>query len=632
VDVGYMPQDIALQVMFTVGEVLSYYAKLHGLTQEFFEERKQFLMSFLEIPPDHRIVGSLSGGQQRRLSLAVALLQNPKLLILDEPTVGVDPLLRARIWKYLVEVARSGVSIIITTHYIEEAKAADMVGLMRNGRLLDEGPPQVLMSRYGHESLEDTFLHLCQAQEAELAKQKSDDEDAKANGLSLPLSASDSFNNSLNSLAAPLLTSVAVGSAAGSLNAPNSPPPNYHSTGMVYQSEEGNEKVSYCAEFGPRKRVITAELYKGFTRMRRNVAFIIFQFLIPSLQVVLFCLAIGKPPENLNLGIVNFDAGHNGTMLSQSIIDDLPSHSFHKINYHSVDDALHAVRHGSSWGVLHFPETFTENLILRYKYNDVDPAIINGSVLDMTLDMSNQQIASFIVQEVQTAFTDMAISLSPNARQPLILNAPVYGSASPKFTDFIAPGMIISIAFAQAISGTAVTFVLDKKSGTMDRSWAAGVRPSEVMASQMVLQFCTLFFQIAFLLFFALVIFSLPMKGSIALVMFLAMSLGMTGMMCGLVISAVCEDEQQAMQLALGSFFPVLLLSGIIWPIEAVPMGLRYISYALPTTHAATAMRSIMSRGWGMDEKGVWTGFAVIGGWIAFLFLSAVKSLKAKSP
>jgi ABC-type multidrug transport system ATPase subunit len=79
---------------------------------------RRWLYDFLELPSEDRIVRNLSGGQQRRLSLAVALLHNPELLVLDEPTVGVDPLLRLKIWDHLRAIAVTGVTIIITTHYI----------------------------------------------------------------------------------------------------------------------------------------------------------------------------------------------------------------------------------------------------------------------------------------------------------------------------------------------------------------------------------------------------------------------------------------------------------------------------------------------------------------------------------
>lgn len=103
-----------------------------------------------------------SGGQKRRVSLAAALVHSPPLLILDEPTVGVDPLLRKAIWRHLVTLTQTErISVIITTHYIEEARQANVVGLMRNGRLLAENSPENLMLDYGQTNLEDVFLHLC---------------------------------------------------------------------------------------------------------------------------------------------------------------------------------------------------------------------------------------------------------------------------------------------------------------------------------------------------------------------------------------------------------------------------------------------------------------------------------------
>jgi ABC-type multidrug transport system ATPase subunit len=124
----------------------------------------------------NRRVGTLSGGQQRRVSLAVALLHNPEILVLDEPTVGVDPLLREKIWNHLRDIASLGVTVVITTHCIfyyfdtipykidiEEARQADRVGLMRHGRLLAEGQPEELMAKYGHNTLEEVFLDLCRS-------------------------------------------------------------------------------------------------------------------------------------------------------------------------------------------------------------------------------------------------------------------------------------------------------------------------------------------------------------------------------------------------------------------------------------------------------------------------------------
>lgn len=128
--VGYMPQEIALYGEFSIKETMMYFGWIFGMESKEIEERLQFLLNFLDLPSEKRLVKNLSGGQQRRVSFAVALMHDPELLILDEPTVGVDPLLRQSIWNHLVHITKAGQkTVIITTHYIEEARQAHCVSL-----------------------------------------------------------------------------------------------------------------------------------------------------------------------------------------------------------------------------------------------------------------------------------------------------------------------------------------------------------------------------------------------------------------------------------------------------------------------------------------------------------------------
>ena len=164
--VGYSPQELALYEDLSIGETLRFHGRLQLLEPAQVAQREAWLLDFLDLPDAERGVGKLSGGQKRRVSLAVALLHEPQLLLLDEPTVGVDPELRARLWDHLRTIADGGTAVILTTHYIDEAAQADTVGLMRNGRLLAEDAPQALMEPHGHVSLEQTFLLLCRREGA----------------------------------------------------------------------------------------------------------------------------------------------------------------------------------------------------------------------------------------------------------------------------------------------------------------------------------------------------------------------------------------------------------------------------------------------------------------------------------
>merc|ERR1712012_1092862 len=98
---GYMPQEIALYDEFTILETLQYFGRLHGLRSKEVLLQLEFLTGLLDLPPSSRTVGTLSGGQQRRVSFAVSLMHAPDLMILDEPTVGVDPVLRQKVWQHL---------------------------------------------------------------------------------------------------------------------------------------------------------------------------------------------------------------------------------------------------------------------------------------------------------------------------------------------------------------------------------------------------------------------------------------------------------------------------------------------------------------------------------------------------
>ena len=375
--VGYMPQELALYPEFTIQETLSYFGRIFGMSAARIRERTEFLMTFLDLPRAHkRLIREMSGGQQRRVSLAAALLHEPELLILDEPTVGVDPLLRRCIWNHLLEITRSKISttIVITTHYIEEAGKADVVGMMRFGRLLAEDSPDRLLAQYQKPNLEAVFLHLC----------LSDDDSAMQIQAEEPL-----------------------------------PPKNFS------QPQETTQDRNNCFQDFLSFHRLRALLVKNFIRMWRNLGFLTFQFIIPTIQVALFCLAIGREPQGLSMAVVNHDvqsdlskcqyftrgcilgnkddwmgnydySEEHKANLSCRFLSYIDS-SFVRIEYlEDLPQALEAVRLGKYWGVMEFRENYTDCLYDRmFGMAELRPPsnlTLATSDMHAYLDMTNQQV------------------------------------------------------------------------------------------------------------------------------------------------------------------------------------------------------------------------------------------------
>ncbi|OYT46553.1 ABC transporter ATP-binding protein [Thermoplasmatales archaeon ex4484_6] len=159
--IGYMPQETALYDELTVHENLKLFAGIHGLRGREFEKRETEVLSDVRmIDRRDSLLSELSGGQRHRVSLAAALIHEPELLFLDEPTVGVDPPLRARFWEGFSNLKKKGITIVMSTHYMDEAVNCDLIGMMRDGKLIAQGTPSSILERTGERDLEDAFLHI----------------------------------------------------------------------------------------------------------------------------------------------------------------------------------------------------------------------------------------------------------------------------------------------------------------------------------------------------------------------------------------------------------------------------------------------------------------------------------------
>ena len=158
-DIGYMAQSDALYEALSGQENLEFFGQLKGLSKKALNDEIAHVAQVVDLTAHlNKSVSGYSGGMKRRLSLAIALLGNPQLLILDEPTVGIDPSLRKKIWQELIALRDKGVGILVTTHVMDEAELTDKVGLLLGGNIIAFDTPKNLKESYGVSSIEEVFL------------------------------------------------------------------------------------------------------------------------------------------------------------------------------------------------------------------------------------------------------------------------------------------------------------------------------------------------------------------------------------------------------------------------------------------------------------------------------------------
>jgi len=637
--IGYMPQETGLYGEFSIRETFLFFGRVVGMTKSAIMERYNFLVKLLMLPDGEEAIKTLSGGQQRRVSLAVALLHEPELLILDEPTVGVDPLLRHLIWEHLLEIAKRGnTTIIITTHYIEEARQADIIGLMRGGYFLAEEPPEKLMLQHNAQTLEEVFLKLSTVQNLK--------------------------SRSLHSITHGSSNSIEVSNGVTNRSAPSANTQS-EKIGKTCETTEGNEKENeihnahaettqseFVANTLHQLRVfkrshMRALILKNLLWLSRNKPIILFITFLPVVLVILFCTFIGRDPINLPVAVVNYERNTkncdnnltcDSSQLSCSYLGYLERRSLILTYYDSEREAIQSVITGDTFASITIRHNYSEALRARVKdWQNSDPWDLAYSEIEVVRDPSNKHIANYLkvylFESFQTFIQDYVETCGIHRKVltlPIKWETPVYGPIHPNFTDYAIPGILLSISFFVALSLTAGAMLIERNEASLERTLVTGINEIELLTAHIICELGIMLTQSALAMISAFVVFNMTLKGSILLVAILLLLTGFCGMCYGLFISCICDRDMTTTLLATGSLIPMLVMCGVIWPIDAMHRFLKPVAYILPLTYPTESMRCILQKNWGLDSKSVYIGFITINIWTVIFLVISIVLLKIK--
>ncbi len=371
---------------------------------------------------------------------------------------------------------------------------------------------------------------------------------------------------------------------------------------------------------------VARRLFRELRNDRRTLALIV---VAPLFAMVVFGLAFSGEVKDVGVIVVNLDegagapAGGGEISLSGMIIANLDDEVL-DIEYSDNESAaVGKVEDGKAYAVIVFPEGFTREALAG-----MEEATASGeSVIKVMEDKSNVNVANAITRAVNEALLETMDQVG--GRPPVTVDTAdaIYGKDA-KFVDFFVPGIMAFVVYLLTTLLTLVTFVSERTSGTLDRIIATPLTEGEIVVGYAVAFSVVGIIQSVILLAVGILVFHVTIVGNVLLAFAVIALLAVVSQALGILLSSLAKREAQAVQILPFVVLPAFLLSGIFWPIEAIPVWLRPLSYLIPPTYAVDACRAVMLKGWGLTN--IWVDVVALLAFAVVFLALAVWSLKLR--
>ncbi len=665
--VGYMSQQFSLYGDLSVHENLQFYGRIYGLSAQRLRERTQFVLDLTSMEDcTQQLAATLSGGWKQRLALACSLIHEPELLLLDEPTAGIDPVARRHLWDLLFSLAANGVTLLVTTHYMDEAERCTDIGYLHMGRLLVCGKPGQLkqlpaVSPAGTERYElrvdspTQYLAIFRQREGvrdatlfgetihllvdshcspESLLRLVQQQDAAAEIRPIPPSLEDVFVTLTSDAEQELANEAVHRSLPPSVDVPRRPEEGTTSIEAASQaavSEDTTDKLSPSAH--PTRRRdgraldgLMAVMIKEFAHIRRQPSTLFFMLVVPVMQTIIFGYAIDTQIENIPIVVFDQDGRADSRHLVEAFLN---TRRFALAGHVRDDESFHrAMKSGRGRVGLRIPPNYSDRL-LRGEQVSVQ-VLIDGSdsqvattalntakLLALNLSIQYARQRGEAAQFAPARDAAGALSLPIDLRTRLLYN-PNLESAH-----FFVPGLIAIILQLVTLFLTSFAVVRERELGTLEQLFVTPVGKSGLLLGKLFPYAIVGFVELLIVMIVMIYLFKVPVNGSIPLLLALSMLFMLCSLGLGLLVSTVAKTQLEAVQFAFVIMLPSVLLSGFVFPRSEMPFPIYVVTFGIPATYFIEILRGIVLRAADFRDLLPWvSGLIVCGAVVLTLSVS----------
>ena len=557
--IGFMSQSFSLYGELTVRSNLALHARLFDLDDALRIERIARLADQFGLD-DHfdQRAEQLPLGVRQRLSLAVAMIHEPELLILDEPTSGVDPVARDAFWALLLDLSRrDGVTIFISTHFMNEAERCDRISLMHAGRILAQGPPSELREAQGGASLDDTFIAYIERE------------------------------------------------------SPGSPAPDV--SDLPSADGPRDPPVAKVSHFSPRR--FWAYAQRETLELRRDPIRLVFALLGPLLLMIAMGYGISFDVERIRFAVLDYDRSPQ----SRSYLEHFTGSGYFERLPDLTDpvDLVQRQEAGEVTVALEIPPGFGRAV------KRGDPTEV-GIWIDGAIPFRGETILGYVQGVHQGFIEDPAMSPRSDVadRPPVEIETRFRYNQAFESVYAMVPGIMMLLLIMIPATMTAVGVVREKELGSITNFYATPTRRAEFLLGKQLPYVGLAMLSYGILLLQALLLFRLPLQGSLAALTVGALLFVFATTGLGLLMSTFMRSQIGAVfATAIASAIPTILFSGMLVPVSSLSGPARIMGFGFPSAWFNHVSVGTFTKGLGFDALGL--DYAVLAAFgIGFFVLS----------